>query len=124
MNDCLSLCICTHWLHFFLHLLVFLLFSIFTAGTLPSGPAVVRLDDVQATNNMGRLNVLYKDVWATVCQSEWDMAKSHVACRQLGFGPAFSFFMINHILGGMHMIEKGDRVFEMCNFKHLCCAIF
>ena len=46
----------------------------------------------------GRLEILYKGVWGTICRDSWSRVNSIVACRELGFGPP-----LGHLVGKYYM---------------------
>ncbi|XP_011677589.2 sushi, von Willebrand factor type A, EGF and pentraxin domain-containing protein 1 [Strongylocentrotus purpuratus] len=65
-----------------------LLMSLLFVGTLVrSERSDIRL--VGGVNNHeGRVEVRIDGEWGTVCDDGWGLTDAHVACRQLGFGPA------------------------------------
>ena len=40
----------------------------------------------------GRVEILYKRIWGTVCSDGWSLIDSHIVCRQMGFGPALGYY--------------------------------
>ena len=52
----------------------------------------VRLVNSFNSSSSGRVEVLYKDVWGTICGDSWDLQDAAVVCRQLGFEGALAAF--------------------------------
>uniref|UniRef100_W5K1C0 SRCR domain-containing protein n=1 Tax=Astyanax mexicanus TaxID=7994 RepID=W5K1C0_ASTMX len=44
----------------------------------------------------GRVEILYREQWGTVCEAFWDMKIAAVACRELGCGEAVDVVTSNH----------------------------
>ena len=52
----------------------------------------VRLVNSFNSSSSGRVEVLYKDVWGTICGDSWDLQDASVVCRQLGFEGALAAY--------------------------------
>ena len=52
----------------------------------------VRLVNSFNSSSSGRVEVLYKGVWGTICGDSWDLQDAAVVCRQLGFEGALAAF--------------------------------
>ncbi|XP_028407344.1 deleted in malignant brain tumors 1 protein-like isoform X2 [Dendronephthya gigantea] len=48
-------------------------------------PVRLRLQGPSSVKGIGRLEVLYRGHWGTICRYGWDMRDGRVACRELGY---------------------------------------
>ncbi|XP_043541469.1 deleted in malignant brain tumors 1 protein-like, partial [Chiloscyllium plagiosum] len=78
------------------------------AGVTCSGPFPIRLAN---GNNvcLGRVEILYKSTWGTVCDDGWNLTNGDVVCRQLNCGKAESITGVYHGEGGGEILLSGVR---------------
>ena len=71
---------------------------------------MVRLRGPLSANGIGRLEVLFKDQWGTVCDDGWDINDANVACRQLGYKHAVKALLGDDVPDGSGQIWLDDVV--------------
>ena len=49
--------------------------------------------------NEGRVEILYNDVWGTICSDGWSLNNAIVVCRSVGFSGANTFYVTSSQYG-------------------------
>ncbi|XP_043542452.1 deleted in malignant brain tumors 1 protein-like [Chiloscyllium plagiosum] len=78
------------------------------AGVTCSGRFPVRLVDVNSRCS-GRVEILYKSTWGTVCDDGWDLTNGDIVCRQLNCGKSESITGAYRGQGGGEILLSGVR---------------
>ena len=76
------------------------------AGPSEINQYIIRLVGGQ-NENEGRVEVLFRGEWGTVCDDKWDIFDAKVVCRQLGYSDA-----IRHTTGAEHGQGTGIIVLD------------
>uniref|UniRef100_A0AAY5EB95 SRCR domain-containing protein n=1 Tax=Electrophorus electricus TaxID=8005 RepID=A0AAY5EB95_ELEEL len=82
---------------------------LYGTAQLNPGDHLVRLVD-GGRSCAGRVEVLERGQWGTVCDTHWDMKKAAVVCRELGCGEAVDVLGNAHFGPGSGPIWMDQRI--------------
>ncbi len=68
----------------------------------------LRLQGPLKRNGAGRVEILYKGRWGTICDDSWDINDARVACRQLGYSDGLKALQGSEVSHGSGQIWLGN----------------
>ena len=99
-------CLC--YVYFFIYLSPYLCAYLGTTNLFARIYACFSVVRLVGSSTAGRVEVLYRGQWGTVCDDQWDLNDARVVCRELGFQDAEAAFQGSSVADGTGPIWLDD----------------